>query len=225
MKTGVVHTVQWLLAGVAMVALTCTESIGQGCIDQHNLVAAPVPHLSGATCTNINDPNQCQLRQTFVPSLPVLESVEVHLETAGYASRRGADLVTVLIEDTSGRILGSSSRGDIAYGFNGLARFDFARPIRVTPRHPYTLAVQSASWFYLWSWRDANPYPVGQAYVGGAPYGEKDFLFQTWGSPCPMPPRNDPLCSKINCGNKLPVRPGDPERNVPRTPAITNNRD
>lgn len=118
--------------------------------------------------------------QTFVPSLPVLTSVEVELKTGNKG--RGGDQVTLKILNSSGQQLASVT-ALINEGFEGFRKFTMpGNGINVTPGQPLTIRLQDTGKIvFWWKYKDGNTYAAGKAIFHGAPFNDNDFFFKTYG--------------------------------------------
>jgi Zinc dependent phospholipase C len=142
-------------------------------VDQENNPAA-----WGGGAVNITPANQ--VSQTFIPSRPCLLAVDVGLKTGNPG--RGGDQVTLKIFDSNKKLLAPTS-ALIPEGFDGFWHFNLpSNGVTVTPGQPITLRLEdTGKTVFFWKYQGNNPYPSGQAFFYGSPFGTYDFLFKTYG--------------------------------------------
>ena len=117
--------------------------------------------------------------QAFVPTLPVMDRVE--LWTAdGDPQTSGVALQVYIRENSiSGQVIGTSSITSLTDGFSGIARFDFPEAVPLVPGNLYVLevvAVSGDNWMVGWN---EDTYSSGYAIVLGEPAGS-DLWFREW---------------------------------------------
>jgi hypothetical protein len=124
--------------------------------------------------------------QTFQPSLPVLNAIDVDIITGnpGY----GPDTITMRVRNSGGTVIASASRY-VLVGQSGPLRFQFSDSgVAVTPGATYTMEVEDTGrGTFGWEY-GLDPYPRGQALFEGHVFQcigcavANDFAFATYGS-------------------------------------------
>jgi hypothetical protein len=119
-----------------------------------------------------------QAGQTFVPSYPILVTVEVYIITASVTG--GDDTLTMKIINQQETELAVVSL-DVLAGFNGWLSFDFEGGVDVTVHDIFTILIEDGgNTTFAWRYHGGNYYPSGSRVVSGIPQ-DGDFLFRTYG--------------------------------------------
>lgn len=157
---------------LAFILIICASlasvSYGQGTLDQEN---NPV-WQGGAT----NFVPENEVSQTFTPTLPYLVGVETALTTGNPG--QGGDVVTLTVIGSAGQ---ASTSAFIPEGFEGFWRFDLPG-FELTPGETPTMILKDTgkvTFFWMYA---SDTYLPGQAFFGGGPFDDHDFLFRTYGA-------------------------------------------
>jgi hypothetical protein len=80
--------------------------------------------------------------QSFTPTLPALDVVELMTTDFGLFNGMGANLsVNIRAGSLSGSVLGTSGVVSLPDGFNGLTHFDFSAPVGLVPGQTYVIEI------------------------------------------------------------------------------------
>lgn len=119
------------------------------------------------------------LRQTFVPSLPVMDAAELFVV---FLSNGSATLqVRVRRDSLEGPVLGTSAAVDVNSDAGGPVHFDFPAPVTIEPGKLHVLEVvhTGGTGNPMLAAGDDFPYFEGEAHVYGTVGTFMDFWFRT----------------------------------------------
>jgi hypothetical protein len=156
---------------LATIITSCAPIAFASTLDQKQEISDPAITIMG------NMP----IGQTFKPSLPVLEAIEVKIITM---NSEGDDNITLNIRQGTmdGTIVATTSKL-IAYNFDGgngeWVMFSFT-PVPVIPESTYIIELQASTYTFGWLWYE-DVYPRGAMIQDGFFKGN-DFTFRTYGS-------------------------------------------
>jgi hypothetical protein len=118
--------------------------------------------------------------QTFQPGMPILTGVDIDILTANPSL--GDDSITVKILQ-SDIVLATASQL-VSVGFTGLLHFDFPTEVAVNVGETYVLSVPGVKDTFGWKF-GGDTYSNGMRFLNGEAKPDKDWLFQTYGTPEP----------------------------------------
>jgi len=167
-KLGLIALCTFLVSSVGLTGIP--KASAHGIVDQTDLAALP----------NTSVPSSSILRQSFTPTANNLVAVDLRL-----ACTPGA-VITVLILNPSGIQIGSSNTPCPVSG-GGVVHFDYAPSIVLVPGIPHSIQLVLVLSPSTWLASTSNPYPGGQAFVGGTPQPTMDFIFATYNQALPPP--------------------------------------
>ena len=148
--------------------------------------------------------------QEFVPSLPNLIAVEVHIY---FADNVPTSQLTLSIREGTidGTVVSGSTQskdvsGNVDDGF--WLRFDFPVPLSVTPLSTYVIRLEAndPSGLLAWNYAVTDLYSSGRAIINSIPSSGSDFTFRTYAqvSESPSGPSGY-VGGELSSANKLAV--------------------
>lgn len=204
-----------LAVGAALAAATvgfAAAPAGAGTVvDQASEAADPADTFCGA----------CVAGQTFVPSLPVLRSVELAVTSFHGTTTYSTLTVVVRAGGPGGAELGRVSElrsFRFTPSTESWQHFTFTQPVTLTPGETYFLEFTSSNFAgVVWgSEPAADPYPAGTRFDGGAP-ATGDLFFRTHAEPqAPEPIITDADGDGVDdpddrCADTDPAAPAPPK--------------